>query len=96
MADAGRPAGDAAEHRGGGDADQVRGRAADATREAIAYNLLPEHKIYDWQIGYGGGGLDSGIGLIAIPSLLADLDGTGSRASWRSRTWCRSRGSRTS
>ena len=47
------------------------------TREAIAYNLLPEHKIFDWQIGYGGGGLDSGVGLIAIPSLLADLDGTG-------------------
>ena len=47
------------------------------TREAIAYNLLPEHKIFDWQIGYGGGGLDNGVGLIAIPSLLADLDGTG-------------------
>jgi hypothetical protein len=47
------------------------------TREAIAYNLLPEHKIFDWQIGYGGGGLDSGVGLIAIPSLLADLDATG-------------------
>ena len=47
------------------------------TREAIAYNLLPEHKIFDWQLGYGGGGLDSGIGLIAIPSLLADLEATG-------------------
>ena len=47
------------------------------TREAIAYNLLPEHKIFDWQIGYGGGGLESGVGLIAIPSLLKDLDGTG-------------------
>jgi len=47
------------------------------TREAVAYNLLPEHKIFDWQIGYGGGGLTSGIGLIAIPSLLADLDATG-------------------
>jgi hypothetical protein len=47
------------------------------TREAIAYNLLPEHKIFDWQLGFGGGGLDSGIGLIAIPSLLADLDATG-------------------
>ena len=59
------------------------------TREAIAYNLLPEHKIFDWQIGFGGGGLDSGVGLIAIPSLVEDLDGT--RASpprWRSRTWC--------
>jgi len=47
------------------------------TREAIAYNLLPEHKIYDWQLGFGGGGLDSGVGLIAIPSLIADLEGTG-------------------
>jgi len=48
-----------------------------ATKEAVAYNLLPEHKIYDWQIGYGGGGLDSGIGLLAIPSLLKDLAGSG-------------------
>jgi hypothetical protein len=47
------------------------------TTEAIAYNLLPEHKIYDWQIGYGGGGLSSGVGLIAIPSLIRDLQGTG-------------------
>jgi hypothetical protein len=47
------------------------------TTEAIAYNLLPEHKIYDWQIGTGGGGLDTGIGLIAIPSLLRDLKHAG-------------------
>ena len=47
------------------------------TREAIAYNLLPEHKIYDWQIGLGAGNLSTGVGLIAIPSLLRDLDGTG-------------------
>ncbi|MBK6768085.1 MAG: hypothetical protein IPG72_03450 [Ardenticatenales bacterium] len=45
--------------------------------EAIAYNLLPEHKIYDWQLGNGGGGLDSGIGLIAIPSVLRDLENSG-------------------
>ncbi|MBK6767957.1 MAG: SBBP repeat-containing protein [Ardenticatenales bacterium] len=45
--------------------------------EAIAYNMLPEHKIYDWQLGFGGGGLDSGIGLIAIPSLLKDLENSG-------------------
>jgi hypothetical protein len=45
--------------------------------EALAYNLLPEHKAYDWQIGFGGGGLDSGIGLIAVPSVLKDLEGTG-------------------
>ncbi|MFQ5459383.1 MAG: hypothetical protein ACE5EL_01175, partial [Anaerolineae bacterium] len=47
------------------------------TAEAIAYNLLPEQLAYDWQIGYAGGGTDSGIGLIAIPSLVKDLDGTG-------------------
>jgi hypothetical protein len=47
------------------------------TREAIAYNLLPEHKIFDWQIGLGAGGLSTGVGLIAIPSLLKDLQGTG-------------------
>jgi len=46
--------------------------------QAIAYNLLPEHKIYDWQIASGtGGGLDSGVGLIAIPSLLKDLSRSG-------------------
>jgi hypothetical protein len=53
--------------------DAARGEA----QEAIAYNLLPEHKAFDWQIGYGQGGLESGIGLIAIPSLLKDLDATG-------------------
>ncbi|MEO8083950.1 MAG: lamin tail domain-containing protein [Ardenticatenales bacterium] len=45
--------------------------------EAIAYNLLPEHKIYDWQIGANAGGLESGVGLIAIPSLLRDLQRSG-------------------
>ena len=30
-----------------------------------------------WQIGFAGGGRESGVGLIAIPSLLKDLDGTG-------------------
>jgi hypothetical protein len=47
------------------------------TAEAIAYNLLPEHKIFDWQIGLSGGDLTSGVGLVAIPSLLKDLVGTG-------------------
>ncbi|MFN8424604.1 MAG: hypothetical protein U0470_14910, partial [Anaerolineae bacterium] len=32
---------------------------------------------YDWQIGYAGGGLDSGVGLIAIPSVLKDLESSG-------------------
>ncbi len=53
--------------------DAARGEA----QEAIAYNLLPEHKAFDWQIGYGAGGTESGVGLLAIPSLLKDLDATG-------------------
>jgi len=49
-----------------------------AATEAVAYNLLPEHKIYDWQIGFRtGGDLEAGVGLIAIPSLLKDVGGTG-------------------
>jgi hypothetical protein len=51
--------------------------ARSQTTEAIAYNLLPEHKIYRWQIGGGSGGVFSGVALIAIPSLLRDLEGTG-------------------
>jgi hypothetical protein len=47
------------------------------TREAIAYNLLPEHKVFDWELGSGSGGLNSGVGLVAIPSLLKDLQATG-------------------
>jgi len=50
--------------------------ARSAALEAIAYNLLPEHKIYMWQIR-GGEGTIGGVGLIAIPSLLKDLDATG-------------------
>jgi hypothetical protein len=51
--------------------------ARSQTTSAIAYNLLPEHKIYVWQIGGGLGGPFSGVALIAIPSLLKDLQGTG-------------------
>ena len=47
------------------------------TQQAIAYNLLPEHKSYLWQVGEQAGGLGSGVGLLAIPSLLKDLDGSG-------------------
>jgi len=47
------------------------------TQQAIAYNLLVEHKSYIWQVGAGEGGLFSGVGLVAIPSLLKDLDGSG-------------------
>ncbi len=51
--------------------------ARTAAEQAIAYNLLPEHKSYIWQVGSGEGNLFSGVGLIAIPSLLKDLDGSG-------------------
>jgi hypothetical protein len=51
------------------------------TDEAIAYELLPEHKSYIWQVGSDSedvkGGLFSGVGLIAIPSLFKDLDDQG-------------------
>jgi hypothetical protein len=48
------------------------------TIEALAYNLLPEHKIYDWQIAGGtGGDFESGVGLIALPSLLRDVNQLG-------------------
>jgi hypothetical protein len=45
--------------------------------EAVAYNLMAEPQVFDWQIGSGYGGLYSGVGLIGIPSLLKDLRGTG-------------------
>jgi hypothetical protein len=47
------------------------------TIEAIAYNLLPEHKSTIWQVGAGDGGTESGVGLVAIPSLMKDLEGSG-------------------
>ncbi len=48
------------------------------TIEALAYNLLPEHKIYDWQIGSRtGGDFEAGVGLIALPSLLRDVNQLG-------------------
>ena len=54
---------------------------ADATRtaplEGIAYTLLPEQMAYDWQVGAGWGGLDSGVGRIGIPSLMKDRDRSG-------------------
>ncbi len=37
--------------------------------EAMSYNLLPEEQVFDWQTGRGAGGLESGTGLIGIPSL---------------------------
>ncbi|MFQ5460330.1 MAG: hypothetical protein ACE5EL_06015, partial [Anaerolineae bacterium] len=48
-----------------------------APNEAVAYNLLHEFEAFDWQIGSGIGGTESGVARLAIPSLLKDLDGTG-------------------
>jgi uncharacterized repeat protein (TIGR01451 family) len=45
--------------------------------EALAYNMLGEGLAYDWQTGSGAGGTESGVGLIAIPSLLKNLDNIG-------------------
>jgi hypothetical protein len=47
------------------------------TSQGLAYNLLNEYDAYDWQLGCCEGGLQSGVGLLAVPSLLKDLDGTG-------------------
>jgi uncharacterized repeat protein (TIGR01451 family) len=47
------------------------------TEQALAYNLLTEQLAFDWQLGANAGGTESGVGLIAIPSLLKDLVGTG-------------------
>ncbi|MBK6768224.1 MAG: DUF11 domain-containing protein [Ardenticatenales bacterium] len=52
--------------------------ARTAATQGIAYNLLPEHKIFDWQIGQRtGGNFEAGVGLIAIPSVLKDLGSSG-------------------
>jgi hypothetical protein len=48
-----------------------------STNEAIAYNLLAEFDGTDWQIGSGAGGSESGATVLAVPSLLKDLEGTG-------------------
>jgi len=45
--------------------------------QAIAYNLLAEFDAHDWQIGSGTGGRESGVAVLAIPSLLKDVQGTG-------------------
>jgi hypothetical protein len=47
------------------------------TAEAIAYNLLNEQLSFNWQIGSGRGGTESGVGLVGVPSFLKDRIGTG-------------------
>jgi len=34
-----------------------------------AYNLLTESDAFDWRLGHGTGGLESGVGLIALPNV---------------------------
>jgi hypothetical protein len=45
--------------------------------EGVAYNLFPEQQAFDWQIGKGKGGLESGVGLIGIPSFMNNISGGG-------------------
>jgi hypothetical protein len=45
--------------------------------EAVAYDLFPEQRAYDWQVGSGWGGLYSGVGRIGIPSFMKDVGGSG-------------------
>ncbi len=51
--------------------------AATVPLEEVAYSLVPEQRAFDWQTGSGPGGLASGVGRIAIPSLLKDRAGLG-------------------
>ncbi len=48
-----------------------------STNEAIAYNLVQEYDAYDWVVGSDGGGSASGTTVLAVPSFLKDLIGTG-------------------
>ncbi|MCB0215426.1 MAG: hypothetical protein KDH92_02240, partial [Chloroflexi bacterium] len=45
--------------------------------EAVAYELFPEQRAYDWQVGSGWGGLYAGVGRIGVPSLMKDVGGLG-------------------
>ena len=67
-----------AEHRGGGDADQVGRRAAqrDGARRWRT-TCCRSRRSYDWQIGVRRRRVGQRVGLFAIPPLLADLEGTG-------------------
>ena len=51
---------------------KYEGPARAETLEAIAYNLFPEQRAYDWQEGEEA---DWGVDLIAIPSLLKGAEG---------------------
>ncbi|MFQ5859615.1 MAG: hypothetical protein ACE5LU_28795, partial [Anaerolineae bacterium] len=53
------------------------GPAQTVLLEGVAYNLFPEKQAFDWQIGSGDGGLESGVGLLGIPSFLNNMSGGG-------------------
>jgi hypothetical protein len=44
-----------------------------SAQEGMAYNMLPEHMVFEWQLGAGRGGLESGVGRIAIPTFARSL-----------------------
>jgi hypothetical protein len=48
-----------------------------SSNQAIAYNLLAEFDALDWKLGSGAGGRESGAAVLAVPSLLKDLEGFG-------------------
>ena len=53
------------------------GPAQTVLLEGVTYNLFPEQQAFIWQIGEGGGGLESGVGLIGIPSFMNNMGGCG-------------------
>ncbi|MBK7780681.1 MAG: hypothetical protein IPJ58_07915, partial [Ardenticatenia bacterium] len=44
-------------------------------REAIAYNAQGECLLYDWQVGHGAGGTESGSAVFAVPLLMKQYRG---------------------
>ncbi len=44
-------------------------------REAVAYNAQGECLLYDWQLGHGAGGLQSGSAVFAVPLLMKEYNG---------------------
>ena len=49
---------------------QYGSAARQSVLQAASYNLIPQEQAYIWQVGKRGGGIMSGVGLLAIPSLL--------------------------
>jgi uncharacterized repeat protein (TIGR01451 family) len=49
--------------------------ARTSRREAVAYNAQSECLLFDWQIGHGRGGVESGSAVFAVPLLMKDYNG---------------------